>query len=235
MMRAMANTKRKKTVKATSRVEVTVDRELKLAWERARTRLEKARREGASSFDELYQAADEIINHDPPYYLAGGIATTGEFIRVYLKEPPRTAMRNMRVARYASPAEEARYTTTKLDAALSYIEAKLAAPIDGRLPIALDKLRFDVERDGRARRVSLEEATVQDVNAATAEIRKRASKPHPKASPRLLALAKALDSKPLRAIQKRVAHDQVWLGRIPIAEWKPFVRALARVKFPTEV
>ncbi len=234
MMARMAKPKKNKSGNGRpARIEVKIDRALKQAWERSIGRLERGRREGAGAFDEVYESADEIARHVPPLFLAGGISTVNEFVRVYLKEPLRTAMRNMRVARYASPAEETRYTPTKLDAALGYIEAKIGARLEpgGRLPIAFDKLRFDVERSGQKRRVGLDEATVQDINAATRALTKADRKPPAKASPDLLALARALDRRALAKVTKRIAHGNVWLGAIPMAHWQEFVRALGRVKF----
>ena len=99
-------------------VKVAVDPSLKAAWDAIGKRLDAAEHAGASAFDELWEAAADAVNHDPPLYVFGGYKTAAEFFTERLHSDVRTAQRNMRVARYASPAEEERYGTTNLDAAL---------------------------------------------------------------------------------------------------------------------
>ncbi len=70
----------------------------------------------------------------------------------------------MRVARYASPREEETYGPTLLDAAVSYMEAKYGV-IEDSLPIAFDRLKIPVTREGKERRLLLAECTVVDVTA----------------------------------------------------------------------
>jgi hypothetical protein len=86
----------------------------------------------------------------------------------------------VRVAKFASPIEEERYGTTKLDAALAYIEAKLGAPlVHPPLPIALDRLRIPVKHGAGvgSRSCTLEEARVEDIVAATRGLRTQKAKP----------------------------------------------------------
>ncbi len=141
----MPKTKKAKRSKVTPKdVKVAVDPSLKKAWDAIAKRIDAAEHEGASSFDELWEAAAEAVDHDPPLYVFGGYKTAAEFFKERLHTDVRTAQRNMRVARYASPAEEERYGTTNLDAALGWLEAK-HGPLNGRLPVAFDKLKISIE------------------------------------------------------------------------------------------
>ena len=57
-------------------------------------------------------------------YVAGGYESAKAFVAEEAKETLRTAQRNVRVAKYASPAEEQRWGTTLLDAALAYVSVQ---------------------------------------------------------------------------------------------------------------
>src|SRR5207244_157382 len=95
-----------------------------------------------------------------------------------LGEKARNAYRFVRVAKFASPREEELYTVTKLDAALGYVEAKLGAPLaHPPLPIAFDRLKIPAVRDGKPVQLSLLDAHVEDVIAATQQLTKPSKKP----------------------------------------------------------
>src|SRR5262245_43169295 len=53
-------------------IAVAVDPSLKAAWDRIAKRIDAAARGGAELFDELWEAAAEAIEHDPPLYVLGG-------------------------------------------------------------------------------------------------------------------------------------------------------------------
>jgi hypothetical protein len=207
---------------------------LKRRWQEAVAQLERARREGAGAFDQLWETVDQIVSHDPPLYLAGGIATAKGFIERFTGETVRTAQRLMRVARYASPDEENRYGVSKLDAAISYVEAKLGAPAKGRVPIDFAALRIEVERGGAQHRLTLDQATVQEVQAALRALgRKR--RPAPKrASPAVRAIVDVLrrGSAPLRQVTVSLTHERFTLGNISASALPELGRQLARLKLP---
>jgi len=154
-------------------VKVAVDPSLKKAWDAVAKRLDAAEHFGSSAFDELWEAAADAVDHEPPLYVFGGYKTAAEFFEQRLHTDARTAQRNIRVARYASPAEEERYGTTNLDAALGWLEAK-HGPLGGRLPVAFDKLRIEV--DGKA--TSFEKLTAAQINAATRALRGKKTPAH---------------------------------------------------------
>lgn len=211
-------------------VTITVDRALKQRWESAIAAIHAARREGAGAFDALWEAAAEIVEHEPPLYLAGGFATAKAFIQQQLGETERNARRNMRIAKFASPSEEAQYGTSKLDAALTLLEAK-AGELKGRLPVDFAKLRIPVDRPGGDKTVSFEEATVQEILVAARRLQ-RGDKTKAPASPTVAAVTKALQSKSLKGVSVRVAGGKLSLGGIPLEAIGELSRALGKVKLP---
>ena len=116
-------------------VKVAVDPALKKAWDAIAKRLDAAEHAGAEAFDELWEAAGEAAMHDPPLYVFGGYKSAAEFFEQRLHTDKRTAERNIRVAKYASPADEERYGATNLDAGIRWLEAK-HGPLGGRTPVA---------------------------------------------------------------------------------------------------
>jgi hypothetical protein len=86
-----------------------------------------------------------------------------------------------------------------------------------RLPIDFGKLRIPIEREGVGRRLSLDEASVEEIQAATRKLQRGAQRPHPKASPVVVAVARALSAKRLRGISVRFAAGKLSLGAIPVA------------------
>ena len=148
-----------------------VDADLKRRWLKVAGVVDDAKRRGMSAFDELWEAVHEIASHDPPLYLAAGCATFKAFLKEYVGEDERTARRNMRVARFASPNEEDKYGVSKIDAALSYLEAKAGEELKGRLPIAFERLKVPAAVEGVRKNVPFEEATVQQLAVATRELR----------------------------------------------------------------
>ena len=120
---------------------VKIDPALERRWNALYGIVHTAQREGAIEFDRLWETVGEIVDRE--LYLLGGFKDARDFFARELGENERNAYRFIRVARFASPTDEAKYGVTKLDAALSFIEAKIGAPLaHPPLPIAFDKLRF---------------------------------------------------------------------------------------------
>ena len=144
-------------------VTVKVDPALKRRWDFLIGAVRKAQKDGAIEFDHLWEAIGEIIDHE--LYLLGGFKDAADFFERELGEKQRNAYRYIRVAKFASPRDESRYGVTKLDAALSFIEAKVGAPLaHPPLPIAFDKLRVP-HKEGKS--LSLDDARVSDIETAT--------------------------------------------------------------------
>jgi hypothetical protein len=215
---------------ARAKVEVVIDRQLKRAWDEAAARLERAQRQGASAFDELWETVGAIIDHDPPLYLAAGFSTARAFLARYTHERERTAKRFIRVARYASPVEEERYGVAKLDAAIAYVEARLGAPAKERVPIDWKTLRIPVTRDGETRRLSLDEITVEELRAATRALTRRTHTPRPGTPPDVAAITRALPPALRREVRVSAHKDRIALTNIPRDALHDLARALAKAR-----
>jgi hypothetical protein len=217
-----------------TRVTLQVDRTLKRRWQAELETLERARRTGASAFDDLWESVAAIVEHDPPLYLAAGIATTKAFLERHVGESERTARRMMRIAKYASPAEENRYGTSKLDAILDYVEAKTGGPLKTRLPIDLGAIRLPVRRRGKPARLGLDDLTVAEITAETRKLLRSSDSPRGKPSPVVRAVTTRLRGKKLGQVTVRIRGDKLYLGAIPLDALDELLRALRGVKLPSQ-
>ncbi|HVY45487.1 MAG TPA: hypothetical protein VHB21_06385 [Minicystis sp.] len=210
-------------------VEIKVDRALVNAWKKVLAVLEASNLEGLRAWDRKYEAVGEILAHDPPLYLAGGAATAGDFFAKYLRgEDERTILRNVRVAQYASPDEEARYGTSKIDAAIDYLEAKHGKPVNGRIPVDFAKLRVATTRGS----VDFASASVVEVRAAARLAARGANGKKPaKRNPIVLALTKRLPKR-AKDVTVHYANGRISLGGIPVAAFAEVLRALAAIELP---
>jgi len=163
---AKARPSRTKTIPEPADVRVKVDGKLKQLWDEQHKVLEQAKGRGAKAFDVLWEAVDAIVNHDPPLYVVGEYGSAREFFAKELHETERTALRNIRVARYATAAQEERLGVSTLDAAIAFLEAKNGGPL-GKAPIDFDRLKVPVRIDGAMHFRALEHVTVKDIQAAT--------------------------------------------------------------------
>ena len=196
---------------------------------RLRAVLEASRRKEASGFDAYYEALGEIL--EGALYVDGGWDTAKAFIRDVVKEPERTALRNVRVARHASPDEEAKYGVSLLDAALTLIEAKAGGPVKGPLPVRFDKLRVEVDGEGGVtKKTPLAEATVAQVLAHARALATGKGKARRRSSPEETAIAETLSKwKSLRSTSVHVADMKVRLGPVPLHSLPDLIRALRAV------
>lgn len=149
-----------------SAVTVTIDASLKKLWHDATARLRKATAHGALSWDERYEAIADIVEHQPPLYLAGGFATEKAFFEESLGEDRSTIYRNMRVAKYATAKEVETYGGSRLDAAITFVETKNGGPLKGRTPIDFTTLRFPIKEGGK----KLADTTVEELREAIATL-----------------------------------------------------------------
>jgi hypothetical protein len=226
-----AKTKKKPAApKGDAKVTVKVDRALKAAWDRAAATLETTKVQGARAWDQLWETVGDVLEHEPPLYLAGGFATAREFLAAYAEgTDERAARRNVRVAKVASPDEEVRYTVMKLDEALNYLEAKLGGPPRGRVPIDFEKLRIPVAGHPAGR--PLDEVTVQDLRAAT---RALDPKHAARSSPVVAELVRALGTVPAaKGVTVHYANGYVSLTHVPARAFRDVMRALAKATVPT--
>ena len=214
-------------------VEIKVDRALKTKWDASVHAIQAAKREGAGAFDVLWETVGAVLDHDPPLYLAGGIASGREFLTKLVGENERTARRLVRVAKYASPAEEAKYGVSKLDAAIAFVEAKAGAPAKGRVPVAFEALRIPVERGGKSLRLPLEDALVEEIAAATRKLL-RPHEARPRPTPVVIAVTRSLDDAKIKGVHVSSSRGKVTLSGIPVETFAQVMKTLGRTKLPAQ-
>ncbi len=234
-MAATKRSPRKRNTKARAPdVAVKVDARLKKLWDKTLADIREAQQKGAGSFDRLWEAAASVVDHDPPLYVLGGYASAAEFFDQVLHEDERAARRFIRVARYATPAEEDKYGTSVLDAALGYVEARIGKPLDGPLPVAFDRLKIEVNREGKKARLPLEQLTVAEIAAAAKALRKT-GKAASRASETQRAMSTALGAvKALSEVHVQERNGLASFSRVPVAQLKAFAKRLLAVKLPAQ-
>lgn len=219
--------------RARARVEVIIDKVLEKAWRAALATVSEAKHRGAGAFDELWESVAEIANHHPPLYLAGGCATFRDFLGKHLPDvDERTAKRYMRVAQFASPTEEELHTVSKIDAALSLLEAKAGAPLRGRIPVDFAKLKIPITSGSSTKRIAFVDASVEQVRAAAKLLAARGgAASRTKESPVAVALRKRFKGE-LAHVTVRVSGGTVSIGNIGLHHIAMLARALAGFKPP---
>ena len=205
-----------------------VDKGLKSAWDKLAKVIRSAKHRGAVEFDALWEAVAHVVEHDPPLYVVAGYANAEAFFEAELGEKSRNAYRYMRVAKFASPAEEDRYGTTKLDAALSFVEAKLGQPLEHPpLPIAFDRLRIPTTH---GKTIALEKARVEDIDAATRSLSKQVKAPTSSAERALLEACKRHPA--FGGVRARVRNGLATVTNVPVASMHVFGTMLTEVAWP---
>ncbi len=130
-----------------------VDKALKARWEKAIARYRAARDTESSGWDDRYEALGDIIESEPPYYLAGGHATTRAFLKAEAPgETERSVRRSIRVARHFEPSDEATHGIAKLEALLDYLAAHGSkATVPAKLDLARQRVRVAEGKSFRMR------------------------------------------------------------------------------------
>ncbi len=227
--------RRKRAARAAKDVLVPVDPALKKRWDELKRALDDATERGMSAFDERWEIAERIVTHQPPFYIFGGYKNAAEFFSEAMKEDPRSAYRFMRVAKYASPAEEEKYGVSLLDKAIAYIETQ-HGPLDGPLPVAFERLKIPVRRNGPTAptaKVLLTEATVEELERAVRAAKKRS--PKDLDSPIEKAMAAALrGNKRLAGIRVRARAKTVSFLGVPVEQLAAFARVVGAVTLPKD-
>jgi len=208
-----------------------VDPARKRRFERLIGEMRRASRKEAAGFDSYWEAVGEIL--DAELYVAGGYESAKAFVADEVKETLRTAQRNVRVAKYASPADEQRWGTTLLDAALAYVEAKAGGPIKGKLPVRFEAMKIDPPGDSEKKKLSLDEISVEELNAATRGRVRSKNKDRARSSPAEQAIVTAIKKhKGLGEVSVDVSDGMLRLGRVPLKALKELALALRGVTLP---
>ncbi|MBL8914640.1 MAG: hypothetical protein JNM17_28305 [Archangium sp.] len=222
MPKPTAKSKPKPKTKRSAEVTVKIDAALRALWNEASSRLTHATSAGAQAWDERYEAIADIVEHQPPLYLAGGFATDRAFFEKSVGEDHSTVYRNVRVAKYASAKEVELYGASRLDAAITFVETQNGGALKGRTPIDFAALRFTTTGGKK----SLADATVEDLREAIAHLKgnKAASE---KASPEAVAIKKLLSAAKVKGVTFDVRKDLVVL-RVPLKSLSSTAKALAK-------
>jgi hypothetical protein len=134
----------------------------KRQWARLEAIIDHAFRRGA--LGEAWDAAADVI--EEKLWPAGGYASAADFFERHMSTDRIVGARRVRLVKYASLEDEQTFGAGVLDALVDYIETKHGR-IKGRLPIALDKIRIPVVRFGEEELVTISDATIADLEAAT--------------------------------------------------------------------
>ncbi len=208
----------------------TVDKKLKARWEQEFARFTQAKGAEAEGWDELYEALDAILNHNPPLYLAGGYKSARAFLKDQMKgQDIRTVQANIRVARHFDPNDERAHGTAKLALLLDYLEASTGS---SELPAKLDPSRVRVEvKDGKStRKARFTELSYDELRAAVRAAKGRQGQPVKTDPPVVRAIRKTLRDGGWGAVGVRGRGTKVDLTGIEVAELPAIAKALARLK-----
>jgi hypothetical protein len=145
-----------------------------------------ARRSGGKADDLFWETVGRIV--DDELHVELGYDSVDEFFEQETGEPARSARRKIRVARHAKPSDWSDYGPYKLDAALAFVIASRDAPLLEREQVRFDALKIPVVRGRVKSLVSLREAKLEEVEAASAQAGgKKPAKPRQSPSEALLA------------------------------------------------
>ncbi|MFI5288454.1 MAG: hypothetical protein ACHQ17_02330 [Polyangia bacterium] len=208
---------------------VKVDKQLKLLWQEASERLRQAAGNESGDWDAKWEAVGDIVQHEPPLYLAGGFKTTRAFIAASLPgENERSVRRAIRVARHFAPDDERKYGPSNLDALLDYLEAR--GPL-GEAKVHPERQKVRIPEGKRSRLVPFARVTVEQLHAATRAARGRQPSHEP---PLVKTLRARLGKNGLRSLSVHFAAGHVSLGGIAPDKLIALGRALAKLR-PSEL
>lgn len=228
---AVRNNKASATRKATPDArEALVDKALKKRWTEAIGRYRVARDEASAGWDARYEALDEIISSEPPYYLAGGYATIGAFLRAEVpNESARGVNMAIRVARHFDPEDESKYGMTNLDVLLRYLEADAGGPL-GKAKIDPSRQKIRVKVGKTTKLVPFAQATREQVRAAARVAQGRGGGASAALPPMVKTLKKALSEAGLSAVAVSMRAGKVTLSGIAPESLGALAKALKGVK-----
>jgi hypothetical protein len=206
------------------------DRRLKARWKEAITRYRRARDEETSSWDERYEALSEVLESDPPLYLAGGYKTARAFLRAEAPgQTERTVRRYMRVAQHFDPEDESTHGIAKLDALLDYLVAVGGAPVaPAKVNLATQRVRI---REGKKTQLRLfSEVSVADLRRVARAALTASQRLPDNLPPLVKAVKSALQRAKLGEVGVRLRAGKLDLGGVPVERLAAFANAISAVK-----
>ena len=209
---------------------VVVDKALKARWEEALARYHQARVEETEGWDARYEALGDILESDPPYFLAGGYKSAAAFLKAEVPDQDeRTVRMHVRVARYFDPQDEAQFGVAKLDLLLRYLQAAGGVPL-APTKIATDRQKVRVAEGKEFRNVPFSEATAEDLRRAARAEAGAKGKTASSRPPAAKALHAALSKAKLGSVGVRVRGGRVDLTGIEWGHLAALGKALAAAK-----
>lgn len=204
-----------------------------------------AERDELRGWDRKWEAVAKVLDQRL-YLLDPDAPTAPAWMKKHMNEAYRTGFRNARVAALASPDEEQRYTITKIDLAYSIDEARQRADakkkgVEWEAPdkprkLALDTLRYTIEREGKRTQLRLEQISVAELRALQAAEAKDAGAPAARISQSARALIRVLAAeKALRNVTVRERDNELSIERVRADQLNALGRVLSAFDVdPTE-
>lgn len=203
-----------------------------------------------AEFDELrgwdrrWEAIGTIL-HKNLFLLDEEAPTAQSWVEKHTSETYRTALRNTRVALVASPEEEKRYKSSKIDLAITVeLKKQLKAAEKAKVAfdpraaaekIVLSKLRYTVERAGKKVSVDLEAITAEELSALATGKPRPANKPSEATAPKTdegRAVSSAIaKNKSLSGITVAERDHQLTLASVRFDQAAELGRALSKLSF----
>jgi hypothetical protein len=211
------HTSGKATKRAGAQSVVAVDEGLKARWKEALARYVRARTEETEGWDARYEALGEILDSDPPYFLAGGYKTAAAFLKAEVPDQDeRTVRMYIRVARYFDPEDESRFGVAKLDLLLRYMDAAGEIPL---VPAKIDpaKRKVKVPNGKGTRIVAFADCSAEDLRSAARVAAARKGKAAPSLPRSVKVVKEVLARAKLASVAVRVRGDRIDLTGI---EWR---------------
>lgn len=217
----------KKTLDSALLASAAVDPAAKKAYEGLLREIEDADRDAMHGWDRKYEAAGEVL--EKKLFLLSPHGTAAKWCQAMLGgETYRSVLRNVRVARFCSPDDEHKYGTAKLDAVLTYLEAKTHGLKQSGVKVSLSALRIPVSEKGKLRRLSIEQASLQQIRLAARS--EQAGSKNSRRSPLEAAFAKPLSGDgDLKEVSVRVSDGKVHFGSVPLTALARFAKLIRAV------
>ena len=210
--------------------EALVDKALKKRYQDALSRYRAATTAETARWDERFEALAQIIDSDPPYYLAGGYATTREFLKAEApNETERGVSMGIRVAVHFDAADEQRYGITNLDALLGYLEAEAGGKL-GRAKIHPERQTIRIKQGKGTKAISFAQATRAQIQAATRLALGKSGGSKAKLPAVVATLKKALGAAGLGNIAVSMRGGEVTLSGIATESFAALAKVLKGVK-----
>ncbi len=218
----------KRTTK-TQRDNPLADPALKKRWDAAIARYRDALRDETQGWDERYEALDEIINSQPPYYLAGGYKDATSFLRAEAPSEERRTIRTyIRVARHFDPIDEANYGITKLDLLVSYLEVKTGKAPQGKIDPEAHRIRLGDSKTAKDSPFST--VSTEQLRLAIRALRAGKETQASKESPLIKQIRALLSQHELSTVGVSLRGGRITLSGIEPASIPALVKALGAVK-----